>query len=175
MTQVILVDTRDRQIGVEEKLEAHKKGNLHRAFSAFVFNSKGKLLLQKRAEDKYHSGELWTNTCCSHPAPGESIKEASERRLWEEMGIKADLSEITSFIYKVNFENGLTEHEFNHIVIGKFDGDPKPDPSEVSDWKWEDPKIALGDLEKNPQNYTYWFRLCFKDIIEKANEKNLTF
>lgn len=168
MDKVILVDKNDRQIGTEGKIETHQKGFLHRAFSAFVFNSKGELLLQKRAEGKYHSSSLWTNTCCSHPAPSESVKEAAERRLWEEMGIKAELSEVSSFIYKTSFGNGLTEHEFNHILIGKFDGDPKPDPSEVSDWKWEDPKITLGDLEKNPQNYTYWFRLCFKDIIKKA-------
>lgn len=175
MTQVVLVDEKDRQIGLEEKLKAHREAKLHRGFSVFLFNSKGELLLQKRAEDKYHSSSLWTNTCCSHPRPDEGVGEAAERRLWEEMGIKGNLSEITSFIYKVNFENGLTEHEFLHVFIGKFDGGPKPDPSEVADWKWEDPKITQLDLEKNPQDYTYWFTLCFKDIVEKAKAKNLTF
>jgi len=122
---VVLVDENDNEIGVEEKINAHRKGLLHRAFSIFVFNSKNELLLQKRAADKYHSGGLWSNTCCSHPRPGENLKDAAHRRLQEEMGFDCSLREVFSFLYKKSFDNGLTEHELDHVFFGKFDGIPK--------------------------------------------------
>ncbi|MGC8851384.1 MAG: isopentenyl-diphosphate Delta-isomerase, partial [Candidatus Micrarchaeia archaeon] len=138
MEQVILVDENDRELGVGEKMEVHRNGQLHRAFSIFVFNSDGKLLIHQRAKEKYHSGGLWTNTCCSHPRPGEKLDEAIHRRLVEEMGFDCPLKEVFSFVYQVKFENGLFEHELDHVYIGKFDGDPKPNPAEVMDWKWVD-------------------------------------
>src|SRR4030042_2763439 len=127
MEKIILVDENDREIGTEEKLKTHEQGKLHRAFSIFVFNSKGELLLQRRAKGKYHSGGLWTNTCCSHPREGEKLEEAVHRRLKQEMGLDCPLKEAFSFIYKVRFENGLFEHELDHVFIGRVDGKPVPD------------------------------------------------
>ncbi|MGE0567876.1 MAG: isopentenyl-diphosphate Delta-isomerase [Bacteroidia bacterium] len=158
MEKVILVNEKDEAIGEMEKLEAHQKGLLHRAFSVFIFNSKNELLLQRRALDKYHSPGLWTNTCCSHPRPGESILEAANRRLNEEMGIATNLEHKGSFIYKAEFDNGLTEHELDHIVIGCFNEDPNINPEEVDSFKWLDLESVKTDLEQNPHNYTVWFR-----------------
>lgn len=158
MEKVILVNEKDEAIGEIEKLEAHQKGLLHRAFSVFIFNSKNELLLQRRALDKYHSPGLWTNTCCSHPRPGESILEAANRRLNEEMGIATKLEHKGSFIYKADFDNGLTEHELDHIVIGFFSENPKINPEEVDSFKWLDLESVKTDLEQNPHNYTVWFR-----------------
>jgi len=163
--KVILVDKNDKEIGIEEKIKAHQEGKLHRAFSVAVFNSESKLLLQKRAEGKYHSGGLWTNTCCSHPAPGEGTEEAAHRRLKEEMGFDCPLREAFSFIYKHKFDNGLTEYEFDHIFIGTFDHAPAPNPKEVSDWKWIDPEKLKQDIQKKPDQYTYWFKICVDKII----------
>ena len=163
MEEVVLVDENDNEVGTAEKLEAHKKGLLHRAFSVFIFNSKGELLLQRRASDKYHSGGLWSNTCCSHPRPGEKLISAATRRLKEEMGIETTLSQTFSFTYKVNLENGLTEHEYDHVFLGVFDGSPKVNPSEATDWKWIDVEDLKKDIEANPRKYTYWL----KEPLEK--------
>jgi len=163
MAEVILVDERDNQIGTEEKLKAHKEAKLHRAFSVLVFNKKGELLLQKRAKTKYHSPGLWTNTCCSHPAPGKDLMQEAKKRLKEEMGFECDLKESFSFIYKANLGD-LTEYEFDHVLLGNFSGDPFPNREEAEDWKW----IGLQDLEKdikeNPEIYTPWFRIIFNRV-----------
>ncbi|KPJ71327.1 isopentenyl-diphosphate delta-isomerase [Parcubacteria bacterium DG_74_3] len=169
MTKVILVDERDKEIGVEEKLKAHIEGKLHRCFSIFVFNSQGELLLQKRTKTKYHSGGLWSNTCCSHPEPNRNLKEEAKRRLKEEMGIDCDLKEVFSFIYqaKVKAKKGyLTEYEFDHVFVGKFDGNPKINPEEAEDWKWEKPDKTKKDIEENPEKYTSWFKMIFERVLK---------
>ncbi len=163
--QVILVDEKDRKTGTGEKIEVHRKGLLHRAFSIFVFNSKGELLIHRRAREKYHSGGLWTNTCCSHPRPGEKTLEAAHRRLLEEMGFDCPLKEVFQFIYKVRFGNGLFEHELDHVFTGRFDGKPKPDAKEVEDWKWTGLKELRKDMKQNPGKYTYWFKAALPRIV----------
>lgn len=169
MADVILVDERDNQIGVEEKLKAHQKGSLHRCFSIFVFNSKSELMLQKRAKSKYHSGGLWTNTCCSHPAPGENLEQSAHKRLEEEMGFDCKLKEIFTFIYKAKVER-LTENEFDHVLFGNYDGTPSINPEEADDWKWS----TLGEIENeirdNPQNYTVWFKIALPRVKEALKE-----
>jgi isopentenyl-diphosphate delta-isomerase len=165
---VILVDERDNPIGVAEKLEAHRTGKLHRAISVFIFNTNGEMLLQKRAKSKYHSGGLWTNTCCSHPRPNESNEVAAHRRLQEEMGFDCPLSEIHAFVYRVDFENGLTEHEYDHVFIGTFDGSPHPESQEAEDWKWISPATLKKDVAEYPDNYTYWFRLALNDVLLRS-------
>jgi isopentenyl-diphosphate delta-isomerase len=156
---VILVDAHDREVGVMEKMEAHRKGVLHRALSVMVFNSRGEILLQKRAESKYHSGGLWTNTCCSHPRPGESVSAAASRRLKEEMGIELQLNPVGSFVYRAELDKALIEHELDHVFTGRFDGNPIINTHEVVDWKF----ISLTSLEKdmiaNPNQYTEWFKI----------------
>ena len=159
--KVILVDEKDNPVGAGEKLKTHQEGRLHRAFSIFVFNSKGELLLQKRAKGKYHSGGLWTNTCCSHPEPGRNLKAEAEKRLQEEMGFTCDLKEISSFIYKADL-GGLIEHEFDHVFLGKFDGNPKPDNREAEDWKWISLTELKQDIKDNPDKYTYWFKVILE-------------
>ena len=165
MTEVILVDENDNEIGTEEKMKAHQEGKLHRAFSIFIFNSKGELLLQKRAKSKYHSGGLWSNTCCSHPMPGEALEKTVHRRLIEEMGFDCELKEIFSFTYKAKFDNGLIEHEYDHVFIGKFDGKPTPNPEEVDEWKWIDVEELKKGIQENPDNYTYWLKASIDKII----------
>lgn len=162
--KVILVDEEDRAIGAAEKLLTHREGKLHRAFSIFVFNSNGELLLQKRARTKYHSGGLWSNTCCSHPRPGESIHEAAHRRLQEEMGFDCDLKGILSFTYKVQFDNGLFEHEYDHVFVGQYDGEPAPNPEEIDDWKWVNFEELQEDIQNNPDRYTYWLKISIDKI-----------
>ena len=162
---VVLVDEEDREIGIMEKIEAHKNGGrLHRAFSIFVFNSKGELMLQKRARGKYHSGGAWTNTCCGHPRPGETVEEAALRRLKEEMGFSCKLTKVFKIIYKAYVGNGLTEWELDHVFIGYFDGTPDPNPAEAEDWKWMDMDAIEEDMEKNPGKYTPWFKIIFKKL-----------
>jgi len=160
--QVILVDKNDQQIGLMPKMEAHEKAVLHRAFSVFVFNDEGKLLLQQRASEKYHSPLLWTNTCCSHQRDGETNLEAGKRRLQEEMGFVCDLEEVFSFIYKAPFDNGLTEHELDHVMVGYFNGTPKINKEEVEDFKWMTLQEVKVDMELNPNNYTAWFQIIFE-------------
>ena len=164
---VILVDRMDREIGTEEKLKAHREGSLHRAFSIFIFNTVGELLLQKRAETKYHSASLWTNTCCSHPRPGESHYDAARRRLNEEMGFDCELTEFFSFIYHAKLENNLFEHELDHVFIGHYDGQPAPNPDEVDDWQWMDIDKLKQAVEENPGHYTHWFKLILDRVLKE--------
>ena len=166
---LILVDEKDREWGKLEKMEVHRLGLLHRAFSVFIFNSKGELLVQQRAENKYHSPSLWSNTCCSHPQFGEDLEDAVNRRLLEELGLKVETEFLFSFIYKIKFDNGLTEHEFDHVFFGISDTKPDPDPSEIKSVKYVRPEELEKDLAENPGRYSEWLRLCFRDII--GNEK----
>lgn len=167
--RVILVNENDEPIGLMPKMEAHEKALLHRAFSVFIFNDKNELMLQQRALDKYHSPGLWTNTCCSHQREGESNIQAGMRRLQEEMGFVVDLQESISFIYKAPFDNGLTEHEFDHIMIGKFNGTPNINPNEVADWKWMDLVAVKDDIALNPELYTEWFKIIFEKFYQHIN------
>lgn len=167
--QVILVNERDEQIGTMAKMEAHEKALLHRAFSVFIFNEKHELMLQQRASHKYHSPLLWTNTCCSHQRVGESNIEAGKRRLQEEMGFSVELKETTSFIYKAPFDNGLTEHEYDHVMVGYYDGEPNINPDEVEDWKWMSLDAIKVDMTLNPDNYTAWFKIIFDKFYEFIN------
>jgi len=158
--KVVLVDHSDRPVGVAEKLQAHREGLLHRAFSVFVLNSQGQLLLQKRAQHKYHSGGLWTNTCCSHPRPDETVLEAAHRRLQEEMGLDCELQELFSFVYHAELDHGLTEYEFDHVLLGYSDRQPILNPEEAEAWQWLDLTALQADMQQNPQSYTYWLRDC---------------
>lgn len=164
--QVILVNENDEQIGLMAKQEAHEKALLHRAFSVFVFNDANELMLQQRAMHKYHSPGLWTNTCCSHQREGESNLEAGKRRLEEEMGFVTDLKETTSFIYKAPFDNGLTEHEYDHIMVGTFNGEPSINKEEVAAWKWMPLEEVREDIDSNPKEYTAWFKIIFDKFYE---------
>jgi isopentenyl-diphosphate delta-isomerase len=172
---VILVDENDNEIGTREKQQAHISGELHRAISVFIFNSEGKMLLQRRAHHKYHSGGLWTNACCSHPRPTEETLAAARRRLSEEMGIDCrELKHAFSFTYKAILDNNLTEHEFDHVFIGKTDQTPKINQEEVCEWKYISMTELEKDILKNPQNYTYWFKLIFDRIkTEVVNKGHL--
>ena len=161
MENVILVDEKDNQVGLMPKLEAHQKGLLHRAFSVFIFNSDYKLLLQKRASSKYHSGGLWTNTCCSHQRDGEDIIDAANRRLNEEMGIKTSLRKVFDFIYTADLDNNLIENEFDHVFYGVYDIDPIINKDEAEDFKWVDMETLKNDIENNKDQYTVWFKIAF--------------
>ena len=167
--EVILVNTSDEEIGTMEKMKAHEEALLHRALSVFVFNQKGEMLIHKRAIEKYHSGGLWTNACCSHPRKGETSEEAAHRRLMEEMGFDCPVSERFSFIYKVKLDQGLTEYELDHVFFGFFDGRPQPNPDEVCDWKY----ISICELKDNikmePEAYTEWFKIA----IDKMNKNKI--
>ena len=163
---MILVNQNDEPIGLMPKMEAHEKALLHRAFSVFIMNDKGETMLQQRARDKYHSPLLWTNTCCSHQREGESNIEAGKRRLMEEMGFTTELKELFSFVYKAPFDNGLTEHEFDHVMMGKYEDDPKINPKEVADWKWMHPEDIKEDMAKNPERYTEWFKIIFERFYD---------
>ncbi len=168
--KVILVNETDEPIGQMGKLQAHETGTLHRAFSVFIFNSKGELLLQKRAKEKYHSSELWTNTCCSHPRFGEKTKAAVDRRLMEEMGMKCQTTFAFSFLYRAAMENGLIEHEFDHVYFGYSDEIPSPDKSEVQAWKYVSIKELQEEIIKSPENYTAWLAICLHKVVEHKNE-----
>ena len=170
--QVILVNEHDEQIGLMPKMEAHQKAVLHRAFSVFVFNTKNELMLQQRAAHKYHSPLLWTNTCCSHQRNGESNIEAGTRRLKEEMGFITPLKETTSFIYKAPFDNGLTEHELDHILVGYFENPPMINLEEVESWKWMPLEYVKSDIELQPALYTEWFKIIFEKFYEHINTTN---
>ena len=166
---VILVNENNEQIGLMPKLEAHEKAVLHRAFSVFIFNYKNELLLQQRALSKYHSPSLWTNTCCSHQRNGESNIEAGKRRLKEEMGFVTELQESISFIYKVPFDNGLTEYEYDHVLIGKYNGEPDINEDEVASSKWMALNDVKADIALNPDCYTEWFKIIFDKFYEHIN------
>ncbi len=148
------------------KMEAHEKAVLHRAFSVFIINDKGETMLQQRAADKYHSPLLWTNTCCSHQRDGETNIEAGKRRLMEEMGFESELKEVLSFIYKAPFDNGLTEHEYDHVLMGHYNGKPEINLDEVADWKWMKPEAIQQDIQENPGTYTEWFKIIFEKFYE---------
>jgi len=168
--KVILVDINDEPLGLMEKLAAHEQGLLHRAFSVFIFNDANELMLQQRAAGKYHSPLLWTNTCCSHQRAGETNIQAGKRRLQEEMGFETDLTELFHFIYKAPFDNGLTEHELDHVMIGKYNSSPKINTEEVENWKWLSIDALKEDMTANPEQYTVWFKIIFEEFnhyIEK--------
>ncbi len=165
MEQLILVDKNDQIIGYDEKLRVHQQGKLHRAFSIYIFNSKGELLIQKRALNKYHSPGIWANTCCSHPRKGEDLEDATHRRLKEEMGFDTELKEAFSLIYKVDFQNGLTENEFLHVFYGEYNGDIKSNKDEVAEWKWAKPEELLKDFMKNPEIYAFWFKKALPKLL----------
>ncbi len=167
---IILVDERDREIGKGAKLAVHQAGQLHRAFSILVFNGKGELLLQQRAKNKYHSGGLWANTCCSHPRVGESLDIATHRRLQEEMGFDCEIKETFSFIYKVKLDKGLTEHEYDHVFVSYYDGEIRPNPDEVADYKWLSVENIKKDINLNPDIYAPWFKIIIKEF-EPAAER----
>ncbi len=170
MENVILVDQDDQEIGVMEKMEAHEKGLLHRAFSIFLFNDEQELLIHQRALHKYHSGGLWTNTCCSHPRPGESIEAAAHRRLEEEMGIGCEMEKMFSFIYKAPLDNMLTEHELDHVLIGYFSGTPSINKEEVADWKFIETSELEAHMQAHPALYTEWFKIALPIVLQEKNK-----
>ncbi len=167
--RVILVNEKDEQIGLMPKMEAHEKALLHRAFSVFVFNEKNELMLQQRAAHKYHSPLLWANTCCSHQRDGETNIAAGKRRLQEEMGFETALENTVSFIYKAPFDNGLTEHEFDHVMIGNYEEAPTINPDEVAAWKWMPLEDVKKDILERPEIYTEWFKIIFDKFYEHIN------
>ncbi len=168
--QVILVNAADDPIGTMPKLEAHRKGLLHRAFSVFIINDKGEIMLQQRAAHKYHSPLLWTNTCCSHQRMGEGNIEAGRRRLFEEMGFTTELRELFSFVYKAPFDNGLTEHEFDHVMMGIYNNLPNINPKEVANWQWMHPEKIKTAIIKQPECYTVWFKIIFERFYDHLED-----
>jgi isopentenyl-diphosphate delta-isomerase len=171
--KVILVNQKDEPIGLMNKLEAHEKAVLHRAFSVFILNDKNEVMLQQRAHQKYHSPLLWTNTCCSHQREGETNIQAGTRRLSEEMGFSAELKELFHFIYKAPFDNGLTEHELDHVMIGYYNNKPIINPDEVEDWKWMSIKAIKEDMQIHPDIYTVWFKIIFDEFYHYLEEHKL--
>lgn len=171
--RVILVNENDEQIGLMPKLEAHQKAVLHRAFSVFILNRNGELMLQQRATHKYHSPSLWTNTCCSHQREGETNLEAGKRRLFEEMGFDCELKEIFSFIYKAPFDNGLTEHELDHVMIGEYENDPNINKEEVNSFKWMTLEAVKEDMQLKPAIYTEWFKIIFEKFYNHLQEATI--
>lgn len=167
---VVLVDEEDNAIGFDTKINAHKNGGkLHRAFSVFIFNANNQVLLQCRSAEKYHFGNLWSNTCCSHPRGDEAVIDAAHRRLQEEFGFHVELTEIFSFIYRASDPtSGLTEHEYDHILFGKFNGQPKPNPAEISDWKWIDMDDLIHELKLYPFKYTPWLKVAVDEMQFRA-------
>lgn len=159
--RVVLVDEEDREVGTAEKLDAHRNPRLHRAFSVFVLNDRNELLLQRRARGKYHSGGLWSNTCCGHPGPGDAIEEAARRRLREEMGFDCALTRAFSFLYRAEMDRGLVEHELDHVFVGRHQGDPEPDPDEAEGWRWTALDEIGRDMSRRPEVYTAWFRIAY--------------
>lgn len=168
--KVILVDTNDNPIGLMNKLEAHEKAVLHRAFSVFILNDKNELMLQQRAQHKYHSPLLWTNTCCSHQRENETNIQAGTRRLREEMGFETELKEMFHFIYKAPFDNGLTEHELDHVMIGYYNNMPNINKEEVESWKWMKIEDVKNDMITNPDQYTIWFKIIFEAFYHHFDE-----
>lgn len=166
--QLILVDAHDRELGVGEKLQTHREGALHRAFSVFVFDGRGRLLLQRRASGKYHSAGLWSNTACGHPRPGEATREAARRRLREEMGFDCELRPAFEFVYRAEVGGALVEHEYDHVFVGTHEGDPAPDPSEVGEWRW----VEMGELRRllqaEPERYSYWLKTAVESRPGRA-------
>jgi isopentenyl-diphosphate delta-isomerase len=172
MKEVILVDENDVPAGTIGKIEAHQKALLHRAFSVFIFNDKGEMLLHRRAKKKYHSGDLWSNACCSHPQPGEDTAVAAGNRLFEEMGIRTSLKKAFDFVYKASFDNGLIEYEFDHVFTGTYNGEITPDPDEVSDYCFQSTEEIRNSITTHPQKYTEWFKIAFPMLMEHHAEKS---
>jgi isopentenyl-diphosphate Delta-isomerase len=170
---VILVNQNDEPIGLMPKMEAHEKALLHRAFSVFVLNEKNEIMLQQRASHKYHSPLLWTNTCCSHQRDGETNIQAGSRRLFEEMGFETGLKELFHFIYKAPFDNGLTEHELDHVMIGYYNNEPKINPDEVENWKWMSIEDVAKDIQLQPEIYTVWFKIIFDEFYHFLEEHKI--
>jgi isopentenyl-diphosphate Delta-isomerase len=168
---VILVNEKDEITGTAQKMEAHQKGLLHRAFSIFVFNKNGEMLLQQRAMDKYHSGGLWTNTCCSHPQPGEDIEAAAKKRLKEEMGFEIPVLKIFDFVYKSKFDSGLTEYEFDHVFVGEYDGEVNYNSEEVMSAEYKSMPEILKSLKQDPEKYTAWFHIAFPKVESWWNQR----
>lgn len=168
MEKVVLVDKQDNPLGTMEKMEAHEKGVLHRAFSVFVFNSEGEMLLQQRAISKYHSGGLWTNTCCSHPRENELTIDAAHRRLQEEMGFDCEVEKSFDFIYKKVLDKGLTEHELDHVFIGEYEGKIEINPNEVQAYKYVKISELLADVQEQPDSYTEWFKICLEEVVKRV-------
>jgi isopentenyl-diphosphate Delta-isomerase len=166
MEEVILVNERDEQIGLMEKMEAHRKGTLHRAFSVFIFNDRNEMLLQQRAISKYHSGGLWTNACCSHPRANEETEAAACRRLQEELGFSTPLTKIFDFHYNATFDNGLIEHEFDHVYVGTYNGSITPNQSEVKDYCYKKMEEIDATIQSHPHKYTAWFCIAFPKVAE---------
>ena len=171
--KVILVNEQDEPIGLMNKMEAHEKAVLHRAFSVFVLNEKNEVMLQQRAHHKYHSPLLWTNTCCSHQRANETNIEAGKRRLFEEMGFQTELKELFHFIYKAPFDNGLTEHELDHVMIGYYNEAPIINPDEVESWKWMPIEAIKEDMIENPDTYTVWFKIIFDEFYHYLEDHKL--
>jgi isopentenyl-diphosphate delta-isomerase len=171
--QVILVNEQDEPIGLMNKMEAHEKAVLHRAFSVFVLNDNNEVMLQQRAHHKYHSPLLWTNTCCSHQRAGETNIEAGKRRLFEEMGFETELKELFYFIYKAPFDNGLTEHELDHVMIGYYNDAPVINLDEVESWKWMPIEAIKDDMLANPNSYTVWFKIIFDEFYHYLEDHKL--
>lgn len=167
-TMLIAVDVRNRKTGRVEKMEAHRRGILHRAFSVFVFDENERLLLQRRARRKYHSGGLWSNTCCSHPQVGESLGEAAHRRLREEMGFDCPLETVYGFVYRATLEGGLVEHEYDHVLVGRFRGVPTPDGREVEEWRWATVAAVQSECIEDPSAYTAWFKLALDGLVVRG-------
>ncbi len=165
MERVVLVDEADREVGSEEKAAAHATGRLHRAFSIFVFDPAGRLLLQRRAPAKYHSGGRWSNTCCGHPRPGEPLADAAHRRLREEMGFDCPLGEVGTYRYAARVGEGLVENELDHLFAGTFEGSPSPDPLEAAEWRWADPRAVLREAAAAPRRFTAWLRGSLRTVL----------
>lgn len=164
--RVILVDEHDAAIGTAGKMEAHERGDLHRAFSVFIVNSAGEILLQRRAAVKYHGGGLWSNSCCGHPRPGEATSAAARRRLREEMAMDCPLERVFAFTYRAEMPGGLTEHEIDHVFVGRLQDDPRPDPTEVAAWRWAPVEEIRAELEADPSRYTPWFPHALEGLLE---------
>jgi isopentenyl-diphosphate Delta-isomerase len=171
--QVVLVDERDNPIGVDGKMAVHRSGKLHRAISVFVFDDDNRLLLQKRASTKYHSGSLWSNTCCSHPRPEEDSNSAARRRLREEMGIECELLKAFSFVYHATLNNCLVEHEYDHVYFGRYDGVPVPNRDEADDWQWMELAKLNVDVKRNPNTYSFWLAACLDKVVAYRADQNL--
>ncbi len=167
---IILVDEFDREIGTAEKMAVHRTGRLHRAFSILIVNSRGEMLLQKRARGKYHSGGLWTNACCSHPRTGRSLRAEASRRLLEEMGIRCEIEEIFSFRYRAEFANGLVENEYDHVFLGKSDAEPRPNPAEAEAWRRIGDEELRAEIAREPERFTPWFRLIMEKLKVLSDE-----
>jgi len=163
--QVTLVDGDDRPLGTMEKLQAHVEGRLHRAFSVFVFDRAGRLLLQRRSAAKYHSGGLWSNTCCGHPRPGEPVTDAASRRLFEEMGFRTALHPLFRFVYRAELDSAMVEHELDHVLVGTFEESPSPEPTEVDAWKWMEFELLREAVAREPQAFTAWLRILLSDPV----------